>query len=82
MKTIIKTTMILLLLTSCSRMNITRNMQGKIISTNKKETIIETVDGNIWTITDEVYDLGQNVIVEFDTMSTVEITDDTIITIK
>ena len=60
----------------------TRMMTAKVISIEKDNTLLEDTTGNVWSIKDNDYSKGENVIITFDTKGTNSILDDEIIKIN
>ena len=60
----------------------TRMMTAKVISVENDDTLLEDTTGNVWSITDNGYWEGQNVIITFNTKDTNSILDDEIIKIS
>lgn len=61
---------------------ITRMITAKVINTENDNTLLEDTTGNVWSIEDNSYSKGIEVIVTFDTKGTVSILDDEIIKIS
>ena len=61
---------------------ITRMMTAKVISVENDDTLLEDTTGNVWSIKDNGYSIGDKVIVAFDTKGTNSILDDEIIKIN
>ena len=57
----------------------TRMMTAKVISVENDDTLLEDTTGNVWSIKDSGYSMGDRVIVTFDTKGTNSILDDEII---
>ena len=60
----------------------TRMMVAKVISVENDDTLLEDTTGNVWSIKDNDYSKGENVIITFDTKGTNSILDDEIIKIN
>ena len=60
----------------------TRMMTAKVISVENDNTLLEDTTGNVWSIKDNGYSMGDRVIVTFDTKGTNSILDDKIIKIS
>ena len=60
----------------------TRMITAKIISVENDDTLLEDITGNVWSIKDNGYSIGDRVIVTFDTKGTNSILDDKIIKIN
>ena len=60
----------------------TRMMVAKIVSVENDNTLLEDTTGNVWSIKDNGYSIGDKVIVTFDTKGTNSILDDEIIKIN
>ena len=60
----------------------TRMMIAKVISVENDDTLLEDTTGNVWSIKDNDYSKGENVIITFDTKGTNSILDDEIIKIN
>lgn len=61
----------------------TRMMTAKVISIENENTLLEDATGNVWSIKDNDYSKGENVIITFDTKDTNSILlDDEIIKIS
>ena len=60
----------------------TRMMTAKVISVENDDTLLEDTTGNVWSIKDNGYSKGENVIITFDTKGTNSILDDKIIKIS
>lgn len=60
----------------------TRMMTAKVISIENDDTLLEDTTGNVWSIKDNGYSKGENVIITFDTKNTSSILDDKIIKIS
>ena len=60
----------------------TRMMLAKVISVENDDTLLEDTTGNVWSIKDNDYSKGENVIITFDTKGTNSILDDEIIKIN
>lgn len=60
----------------------TRMMTAKVISVENDDTLLEDTTGNVWSIKDNGYLKGENVIITFDTKGTNSILDDEIIKIN
>ena len=62
----------------------TRKMTGKVIDYSPKDCTdyIMTKDGNVWAITDADFEIGEKVVVTFDTVGTKKLTDDKIIRVR
>ena len=60
----------------------TRMVTAKIISVENNDTLLEDTTGNVWSIKDNSYSKGENVIITFDTKNTSSILDDKIIKIN
>ena len=60
----------------------TRMMIAKVISVENDDTLLEDTTGNVWSIKDNGYSKGENVIITFDTKGTNSILDDEIIKIN
>lgn len=60
----------------------TRMMTAKIIGVENDDTLLEDTTGNVWSIKDNSYSKGENVIITFDTKGTNSILDDKIIKIS
>lgn len=60
----------------------TRMMTAKVISVENDDTLLEDTTGNVWSIKDNGYSKGENVIITFDTKGTNSILDDRIIKIS
>ena len=60
----------------------TRMMTAKVISVKNDDTLLEDTTGNVWSIKDNGYSKGENVIITFDTKNTSSILDDKIIKIS
>lgn len=60
----------------------TRMMTAKVISVENDDTLLEDTTGNVWSIKDNGYSKGENVIITFDTKGTNSILDDEIIKIN
>ena len=60
----------------------TRMMTAKVISVENDDTLLEDTTGNVWSIKDNGYSKGENVIITFDTKGTNSILDDKIIRIS
>lgn len=62
----------------------TRKMTGKVIDYSPKDCTdyIKTKDGNVWVITDADFEIGEKVVVTFDTVGTKKLTDDKIIRVR
>lgn len=60
----------------------TRMMVAKVISVENDDTLLEDTTGNVWSIKDNGYSKGENVIITFDTKNTSSILDDKIIKIS
>lgn len=61
---------------------ITRMMTAKVISVENDDTLLEDTTSNVWSIKDNSYSKGENVIITFDTKGTNSILDDEIIKIS
>lgn len=59
----------------------TRMMIAKVISVENDDTLLEDTTGNVWSIEDNGYSKGENVIITFDTKGTNSILDDEIISV-
>ena len=57
-------------------------MTAKVISVENDDTLLEDTTGNVWSIKDNGYSMGENVIITFDTKGTNSILDDEIIKIN
>ena len=60
----------------------TRMMIAKVVSVENDDTLLEDTTGNVWSIKDNDYSKGENVIITFDTKGTNSILDDEIIKIN
>lgn len=62
----------------------TRKMTGKVIDYSPKDCTdyIKTKDGNVWVITEADFEIGEKVIVRFDTRGTKKVQDDRIIRVR
>ena len=60
----------------------TRMMIAKVVSVKNDDTLLEDTTGNVWSIKDNGYSKGENVIITFDTKNTSSILDDKIIKIS
>lgn len=60
----------------------TRMMIAKVISVENDDTLLEDTTGNVWSIKDNGYSIGDRVIVTFNTKGTNSILDDKIIKIN
>ena len=60
----------------------TRMITAKVISVENDDTLLEDTTGNVWSIKDNGYSIGDKVIVAFDTKGTNSILDDEIIKIS
>ena len=60
----------------------TRMMTAKVIRVENDDTLLEDTTGNVWSIKDNDYSKGENVIITFDTKGTNSILDDEIIKIN
>lgn len=60
----------------------TRMMIAKVVSVENDDTLLEDTTGNVWSIKDNGYSKGENVIITFDTKGTSSILDDKIIKIS
>ena len=56
----------------------TRMMIAKVVSVENDDTLLEDTTGNVWSIKDNDYSKGENVIITFDTKGTNSILDDEI----
>ena len=59
-----------------------RMMTAKVISVENDDILLEDTTGNVWSIKDNGYSKGENVIITFDTKGTNSILDDKIIKIS
>lgn len=60
----------------------TRMMVAKVISVENDDTLLGDTTGNVWSIKDNGYSIGDRVIVTFNTKGTNSILDDKIIKIN
>ena len=60
----------------------TRMITAKVVSVENDDTLLEDITGNVWSIKDNGYSIGDRVIVTFDTKGTNSILDDKIIKIN
>ena len=60
----------------------TRMMTAKVISIENDDTLLEDTTGNVWSIKDNSYSIGDKVVITFDTKGTNSILDDEIIKIS
>lgn len=61
---------------------ITRTITAKVIGIENDNTLLEDTTGNVWSIEDDSYSKGDEVIVTFNTKETNSVLDDEIIKIK
>lgn len=61
---------------------ITRTITAKVISVENNNTLLEDATGNVWSIEDDSYSKGAEVVVTFDIKGTDSILDDEIIKIN
>ena len=60
----------------------TRMITAKVVSVENNDILLEDITGNVWSIKDNGYSIGNRVIVTFDTKGTNSILDDKIIKIN
>lgn len=60
----------------------TRMITVEVVSIENDDTLLEDTTGNVWSIKDNGYSIGDKVIVTFDTKGTNSILDDEIIKIS
>lgn len=61
---------------------VTRMITAKVISVENDDTLLEDTTSNVWSIKDNSYSKGENVIITFDSKGTNSILDDEIIKIS
>lgn len=57
-------------------------MIAKVVSVKNDDTLLKDTTGNVWSIKDNDYSIGDKVIITFDTKGTNSILDDEIIKIN